>query len=144
VKRELLVAAILTACACGCAHHSPDRDIRAVLDAQAAAWNRGDIDGFMDGYWNSEELSFSAGGRTKRGWTATRDGYRRRYDTREKMGTLTFSELEITPLGRDAAYVLGRWQITRAAPVGGNFTLIVRRFADGWKVVHDHTSADGD
>lgn len=112
--------------------------IKQVLFDQQTAWNAGDIDGFMEGYWKSDELSFSSGGTTRRSWLTTMEHYKRRYDTRERMGTLTFSELEVHLLCEDAAYVLGRWELKELA--GGNFTLVVRKFSEGWRVVHDHTS----
>lgn len=114
--------------------------IRKMMEDQAAAWNRGDIEGFMQGYWKSEKLTFVST-RVTRGWQQTLDNYRRSYDTREKMGTLTFSDLEISILSKDAAVVLGSWSLKRAndAP-GGKFTLIFRKFKEGWRVVHDHTS----
>jgi L-asparaginase / beta-aspartyl-peptidase len=116
-------------------------DIEAVLTRQAAAWNRGDIDEFMEHYWKSDELTFSSGGQITRGWTRTKENYQRRYPTREQMGQLKFTQLEITPLGQSAALVLGRWQLARdSSPVGGNFTLIFRRLGDRWVIVHDHTS----
>lgn len=121
------------------------RDIRAALDAQVQAWNRGDIDGFMAGYWRSEQLTFSSGGQVTRGWHATRERYHRRYGTRAKMGTLSFSDLEITPLGDRHAQVLGRYRLdfpSGGKPAGGGFTLVMAREAGGWVVTHDHTSGD--
>ena len=115
--------------------------VRAVLDAQVAAWNRGDIDGFMDGYERAETTTFVSGDTVTRGWQTVLDRYKARYDTREKMGTLAFSELEIKPLSPFYAQALGRWQLTRAADTpAGRFTLILRRTDKGWRVVHDHTS----
>jgi len=84
-------------------------DITAVMDAQAAAWNRGDVDEFMRGYWNSSELVFVSGDGITRGWKPTLDRYKKNYGSREKMGTLTFADLEITPLGSDAAIAVGSW-----------------------------------
>jgi len=114
--------------------------IETVLTQQAEAWNKGDIAAFMEHYWKSEDLTFSSGGQTTRGWQATKDGYLKRYPTREQMGRLTFSQLEITPLENAAALVLGRWQLAREAPVGGNFSLVVRRIDGRWLIIHDHTS----
>ena len=105
----------------------PAAEIEAVLREQADAWNRGDIDAFMEHYWKSDSLTFSSGGQTTRGWQATKDSYRRRYPTREQMGQLSFSRLEITPIGSDGALVLGNWRLDRASPVGGNFSLTLRR-----------------
>ena len=116
-------------------------EIETLLSAQAADWNRGDIDAFMEHYWKSDELTFSSRGQTTRGWTGTKENYKRRYPTREQMGQLKFTQLEITSLGDSAALVLGRWQLMREqSPVEGNFTLIFRRLDDKWVIVHDHTS----
>jgi len=116
--------------------------VRAVLDAQRDAWNRGDIAGYMDGYARSEHTVFVSGDNVTRGWQTVLDRYQKNYNTREKMGTLTFSDLEITPLGNDTAIVLGRWQLQRVSDEPhGRFTLILRRTKQGWKIVHDHTSS---
>jgi len=110
------------------------------MDDQAAAWNRGDIEGFMQGYWNSDKLVFVSN-QVTRGWQPTLDRYKKTYDSRAKMGTLTFSDLEITVLSKDAAVVLGSWSLARESDnPHGKFTLIFRKFKDGWKIVHDHTS----
>ena len=119
-----------------------DAEIRAVMSAQAAAWNRGDIDGFMNGYARSDATEFIAGDTLTRGWQTVRDRYKKKYDNRGKMGTLTFSELKITRLGDDAALVIGRWKLVRKGDQPhGRFTLLFRRTPDGWRIVHDHTSA---
>ena len=116
--------------------------IRAVLDAQAAAWNRGDIGTYMDGYDRSPDTVFVSGDRLTRGWQTVLERYQKAYDTREKMGTLTFSDLEITILSKDAALVLGRWHLQRAKDEPhGRFTLLFRKTKAGWKIVHDHTSS---
>lgn len=115
-------------------------DIIAVMNTQSAAWNRGDIEGFMQGYWNSDKLVFVSS-RVTRGWRPTLDNYKRGYPTREAMGTLTFAELEVTVLSKDAAVVLGSWSLQRASDnPKGKFTLIFRKFNEGWRIVHDHTT----
>lgn len=115
--------------------------IRAVLDAQRDAWNRGDIEGYMDGYDRSEKTVFVSGDNVNRGWQTVLERYKRNYDTREKMGVLTFSDLEITLLSADSASVLGRWSLKRANDEPhGRFTLIFKRTSKGWRIVHDHTS----
>ena len=112
-----------------------------MLAAQVAAWNRGDLDGFMDGYARSDSTEFVSGDKLTRGWQTVRDRYRKKYNNREKMGTLTFSELKITPLSSDAAIAIGRWKLVRKNDTpSGRFTLIFRRTAAGWRIVHDHTS----
>ena len=116
--------------------------IRAVLEAQRDAWNRGDIEGYMDGYARSPDTVFVSGDNVNRGWQTVLDRYKKNYNSREKMGTLTFSDLEITLVGNDAAVVLGRWHLQRASDEPhGRFTLIFRNTKQGWKIVHDHTSS---
>ena len=117
-------------------------EIRIVLQSQQGAWNRGDIDAFMNGYWHSDQTVFVSGDEVTRGWQKVLDRYKKKYSDRAKMGTLTFSDLEITTLSGDSAAALGSWKLNRANDQPhGRFTLIFRRFPDGWKIVHDHTSA---
>jgi ketosteroid isomerase-like protein len=117
-------------------------EIRAVMSAQVSAWNRGDIDGFMEGYARSDATEFVSGDKVTHGWQTVRDRYRKKYGSREKMGRLTFSDIKITPLSADAAIVLGRWQLVRQPDKPhGIFTLLFRRTPVGWRIVHDHTSA---
>jgi len=116
--------------------------IEAVLNAQEAAWNRGDVDAFLTGYWHSAELTFSGSGGIARGWDGVLARYKKNYPDRAAMGQLDFSSLEIRFLGPDAALVLGRWYLKREkGDIGGVFSLVWERFPDGWKIVHDHTSA---
>lgn len=116
-------------------------EIRAVMSEQTTAWNNGDIEGFMRGYWNSPELKFVSGANVTKGWQPTLDRYKKSYDSKAKMGVLTFSDLEVTVLSKDSAVVLGSWKLQRETDnPGGKFTLIFRKFKDGWRIVHDHTS----
>ncbi len=115
--------------------------ILSVMDAQTGAWNRGDVDGFMQGYWNSTELVFVSGDSVTRGWQPTLDRYKKNYNSREKMGELKFSDLEINVISKKSAVVLGSWSLTRANDnPKGKFTLIFRKLGIGWRIVHDHTS----
>lgn len=115
-------------------------EIVAVMNEQSAAWNRGDIEGFMKGYWNSDKLVFVSS-RVTRGWQPTLENYKRSYPNRDAMGSLTFSDLEVTVISNDAALVLGSWSLQRAKDnPKGKFTLIFRKFKEGWRIVHDHTS----
>jgi ketosteroid isomerase-like protein len=120
-----------------------DREaISTVLSAQQSAWNRGDVDTFLVGYWHSPELTFSGSSGVTRGWDGVLARYKKNYPDRGAMGQLDFSELEFRFLGADAALVLGRWHLKRDKDeVGGGFTLVWQRFPDGWKIIHDHTSA---
>lgn len=116
--------------------------IRGVLATQQAAWNRGDIPAFLEGYWNSPELTFSGGDGIVRSYAGLLQRYRRSYPDRAAMGELDFSGLEIRMLAPEAALVLGHWHLKRAAgDTGGVFTLVFRRFPMGWRIIHDHTSA---
>lgn len=121
--------------------NKPVAAIRAVLDAQVAAWNRGDLEGYMDGYERSPHIVFISGDRLTRGWQTVLERYKRSYDTREKMGVLTFSDVEITILGKDAALVFGRWQLRAKDEPRGRFTLLFKKTKNGWRIVHDHTSS---
>ncbi len=116
--------------------------IRAVLDQQVDAWNRGDLEGFMRGYWSSNELTFFSGGTKLRGWRATLQRYRRQYHAEgQPMGHLQFLDLDIQLLGPRSALVRGEWRLDRPPkPMSGLFTLIFRKTPQGWKIIHDHTS----
>jgi ketosteroid isomerase-like protein len=95
----------------------------------------------MEGYARSDGTEFVAGNKLTRGWQTVRDRYKRKYDSREKMGKLTFSNIQVTPIGPNAALVIGRWKLVRKADTpNGIFTLLFRRTAAGWRIVHDHTS----
>ena len=117
-------------------------EITRVLDRQTVAWNEGNIEGFMDGYWRSPELSFSAGGKVTRGFEPTLQHFRSSYPDKAAMGRLTFSDLEVTPLSPDAALVLGRWRVDSQKPTSGAFSLTMRRIDGQWVIIHDHTSRD--
>src|SRR6266436_7254161 len=113
-----------------------------VLNAQEKAWNRGDIDAFLEGYWHSPDLTFSGSGGIARGWDGVLARYKKNYPDRAAMGHLDFSDLEFRFLGPDAALVLGKWRLQREKDeLGGVFTLVWQRFPEGWKIIHEHTSA---
>lgn len=124
---------------------SEGRAIEHLLRKQQEAWNRHDLEGFMAGYWNSSALTFFSGANETDGWQATMDRYLATYTSPgRQMGTLEFSGLRIEVLGQQAAFVRGAWKLTM--PDGkkphGLFTLVFRKFPEGWKIVHDHTSAE--
>jgi ketosteroid isomerase-like protein len=117
--------------------------VNTVLTEQQAAWNRGDVEAFMKGYWDSPDLTFAGSSGITRGFQPVLDHYRNSYPDQKAMGHLDFSQLEVHPLGKDAALVLGRWHLNRdSGEMGGVFTLVFQRFSDGWKIIHDHTSRD--
>lgn len=116
--------------------------IRAVLDAQVAAWNRGDVLAFMQGYWKSPQTEFVGSSGIVRGWQPVLDRYRKAYPDRAAMGHLEFSGFEVQVLGPDAALVVGHFRLQRQNDAStGVFTLIFRKFPEGWRIIHDHTSA---
>lgn len=122
-----------------------EASVEQVLRAQQEAWNRHDLEAFMTGYWNSPELTFFSGTHETSGWQGALERYRKAYQSEGKeMGRLEFSGLRIEPLGPDAAFVRGGWHLTLSdgKTPHGLFTLVFRKFPDGWKIVHDHTSAE--
>jgi ketosteroid isomerase-like protein len=117
--------------------------VTAVLTMQQQAWNRGDVAAFMQGYWNSPQLTFAGSSGVTRGWQPVMERYRRTYPDQKAMGHLDFSDLEVHPLGKDSALVIGRWHLKRySGELGGVFTLVFQRFPEGWRIIHDHTSRD--
>ena len=117
--------------------------VKDLLLQQQADWNRGDVNAFMRGYWNSPQLTFAGSTNFIRGWEPVLARYQHSYPDKATMGRLDFSDLEIRPLGADSALVLGRWRITKdSGESGGIFTLVLQRFPEGWRIVHDHTNAD--
>lgn len=118
--------------------------VEQVLHTQQDAWNRHDLEEFMTGYWKSPELTFFSGAHETNGWQGALDRYRKVYQGEGKeMGKLEFSDLRIEALGDDATFVRGAWHLTLSdgKTPHGLFTLVFRKFSDGWKIVHDHTSA---
>ena len=118
--------------------------IRQVLEKQVEAWNRQDLDAFMQGYWHSPELTFFSGATENRGWDAALERYRKAYQSEgRQMGKLAFSDLQIESLGPAAAFVRGSFHLSM--PDGkqphGIFTLVFRKFPEGWRIIHDHTCA---
>lgn len=120
------------------------------LKKSAALWNRGDLDGFLQDYLPSEDLTFTSGGRILRGYEALKERYQKSYgQTRESMGQLSFSDVEVWRLGEDRALVLGRWKVDRqmggsSTTSDGVFSLIMIKSGDSWKIFHDHTSLSAD
>jgi beta-aspartyl-peptidase (threonine type) len=130
----------------GAESHAKDRAaITQLLTTQQDAWNKGDVDAFMSAYWKSSDLTFSGSRGTERGYDAVFARYKRSYPDRASMGRLDFSELEFHFIGNDGALVLGHWHLTReksgGGDIGGVFSLVWQRFPEGWRIIHDHTSA---
>jgi len=116
--------------------------ITKILETQQNDWNQGNVDAFLEGYWRSPDLTFSGSSGIARGWDGVLARYKKNYPDRAAMGHLDFSGLEFHFLGDDAALVLGHWHLARAqGDVGGVFSLVWQRFPEGWRIIHDHTSA---
>ena len=134
----LMIAGIVSS-----ASPNPAGEVRELLERQQAAWNKHDLEGFMAGYWKSEELTFFSGGKETHGWQTTLDHYRKRYQGEgHEMGKLAFRNLRIEMLGQDAAFVRGEYWLTLSdgKTPHGIFTLIARRLPEGWRLVHDHSA----
>lgn len=119
--------------------------IRKVIEEQQVAWNRHDLEGFMSGYWNSPELTFFSGAHESKGWQAALDRYKKNYQSAgHEMGKLEFANLRIEMLGPEAAFVRGEFHLTMSdgKTPHGLFTLIFRKFPEGWKIIHDHSAAE--
>lgn len=149
MRRAMLLLPLLSLLACSPTERRFEEADRAAIEQlladQAAAWNRGDLDAFMAGYEHSDALVFTARAKIERGWQSTRDRYEKRYGsgTESDMGKLAFEIIEVRPLGADGAVVLGNWELTETMEAGkGVFTLATLRTPDGWRIVHDHTSAE--
>jgi len=141
-----LTLALIPACRTGAAHHDPlqSEAMLAVVRAQESAWNQGDLERYMSsGYVREPFLTFFSGGDVTRGYEPVLERYRQRYASGgREMGRLSFTELESLPYGPDTGLVRGRWRLEflQGAPMEGLFTLLLRRTAEGWRIVHDHTS----
>ncbi len=146
MKRGMAVwlTALLCAALAAKARADEAKAVRAVLDAQVEAWNRGDLEGFMAGYWRSPELVFCSGATVTKGWEATLERYRKRYQSEgREMGKLRFDSIEVLRLGPAAAAARGAWRLRMSdgTEPNGLFTLVLRRPGGAWRIVHDHTSA---
>ena len=144
-KQTIRTVCLFAALAAAAATAEPVAEVKALLAAQQAAWNRGDLEGYMAGYWRSPELSFFSGRAATRGWEPTLERYRKRYQTGgHAMGHLDFSELSVDPAAADLALARGRWHLTFAdgSGAGGLFSLQLRRIEGAFRIVHDHSSGD--
>ncbi|MBY0230669.1 MAG: SgcJ/EcaC family oxidoreductase [Gemmataceae bacterium] len=119
------------------------KEVRAMIEAQEAAWNKGDLDGFLKPYWDDDRLTFYSGDAVSKGLAKVRERYEKNYKAEGKeMGKLSFSDLSLAALSADHVVALGRWKVVKKKETAqGLFTLIVRKTPDGWRIVHDHTSA---
>ncbi len=137
----ILFCAVSSQAQVGQLNSNDEEAIRTLMKDQESAWNEGDIDRFMEGYWNSDKLVFVGGSGATYGWEETRVGYHKRYPDRTAMGELTFTILQMDALGSSHARVLGKYHLKRTiGDASGTFTLLFYHFPDGWKIISDHTS----
>lgn len=123
--------------------NNPREAILKVLSDQAIAWNNGDIEGYMQGYWQSDSLMFIGKRGITKGWKNTLDNYKKSYPDKATMGTLTFNIVEVELLNEVTAHVIGKWELQRNEDKGnlsGHFTLIVKKINQSWVIISDHTS----
>jgi ketosteroid isomerase-like protein len=117
------------------------QSIQHVMDAQQNAWNRGDIDGFMQGYWSNDSMRFIGKRGITFGWQATLDNYKKSYPDNEAMGRLQFTNLSMELTGDSSAYVIGKWELFRTADtLAGHYSLLWKKHAGQWIIVADHSS----
>lgn len=135
---------ILFSCIIGTAcfaQSSDENSIRSVLNKQVVAWNSGNVDNFMQGYWNNDSLMFIGKSGVTYGWQKTLDNYKKGYPDTAAMGKLTFDLLEFKPLSLEYYFVVGKWHLQRSiGDVGGCFTLLFRKVKGEWFIVADHSS----
>ncbi|ANI90662.1 DUF4440 domain-containing protein [Arachidicoccus ginsenosidimutans] len=115
--------------------------ILQTMHQQQDDWNNGDVDAFMQGYWQSDSLQF-VGKQITYGWQNTLNNYKKGYPSKEAMGTLTFSDLKVDVLSKTSAFVIGAWKIVHSdkTTIGGHFTLLWKKINGKWLIVVDHTS----
>ena len=114
--------------------------IREIMDRQVTSWNNGDLEGFMGGYWKSDDLTFQSGNKRLKGWNTLLGMYQKNYSG-ENRGILEFTDIEMKTLADGLVLVLGRWSVTRnQSKSEGLFTLVFRRMGKDWKIIHDHSS----
>jgi len=120
------------------------KEITRILAHQRSSWNKGDLESFMSHYWQSDSFTFQSGDQRLEGWESLRLRYKKNY-AGEEMGNLGFTDLDIKVLSRNIVLVLGRWEVqAKKSLKGGLFTLVFQRKAEGWRIIHDHTSSGSD
>jgi ketosteroid isomerase-like protein len=123
------------------AQSTAEKTIRTIMAQQESAWNRGDLEGFMEGYWKSDSLRFIGSKGLTYGWNQTLQNYRKGYPDTDAMGTLKFTILSVEKLSKNSAFVIGKWHLARkAGDLSGHYTLLWRRIEGKWVIVADHSS----
>ena len=141
MHKTLLTLLLLALALSGFAQTGPEAAIRRIMTDQAAAWNKGNIDDFMKGYWNNDSLVFVGQSGLSYGYGTALANYKKHYDSPDKMGQLFFTLLSIKKLSPDYCFVLGKWLLKRkAGDIGGIYSLLFRKIDGRWQIVVDHTS----
>jgi hypothetical protein len=132
---------ILFSVSAACAQDKEWQEIKSVLDAQSEAWNRGNIEDYMQGYWKSPELKFIGSKGLTKGWQETLDNYKKSYPDKDAMGTLSFNVISHEPLGKEYYQVIGKWHLQRISDeLQGHFTLLWKKINGSWVIISDHSS----
>lgn len=139
---SILVLLLIVSCQPKTDHMQSKMEIARVVFDQQNAWNKGDIEGYMQGYMKSDSLRFASGGNVSYGWETTLARYQKGYPEKASMGELTFSDIDIQLVSDDSGIVFGKWELERESDhPWGLFTLVFNKTEDGWRIVHDHTSS---
>ena len=140
MKRFFLLLFLAAAFLAG-AQSKEEKNIRELLAAQTTAWNRGDIEGFMQTYWHSDSLLFIGKSGVTRGWQKTLDNYKKNYPDKAAMGTLSFDIIQVKKLSENYYHVIGKWTLQRTADApSGHYTLLLQKIKGEWKIISDHSS----
>ena len=142
MKRIYLVFASCLFIAIGSfAQSAAEKEILGILDRQTQAWNRGDLEAFMKGYWENDSLMYIGKGGVTYGYASTLNSYKKNYGDTARMGKLKFDILHVKSMGPDHYFVVGKWFLTRSAGnVGGHYTLIFKKIKGEWVIISDHSS----
>ena len=139
--KKLLFAAFLLTTVIAFGQKGDEAKIREILAEQTEAWNRGDIDGFMKGYWQSDSLMFIGKNGVTRGWQQTLENYKKGYPDTAAMGKLSFDLITLKPLSPEYFFVVGKWMLKRSiGDVSGHYNLLFRKIKGKWVIIADHSS----
>ena len=141
MKKILFCCLLIISSFIAFAQSADEKAIQKLMQKQALAWNNGNIDEFMKGYWQNDSLMFIGHGGITYGYKNTLDNYKKNYDSKEKMGTLFFSDVKMKKLSTDHYFIVGKWLLKRSGgDIGGYYTLLFRKINGQWLIVCDHTS----
>jgi ketosteroid isomerase-like protein len=139
--KSTFVSILLAVALVSTAQSKHEKTIRNLLAEQTAAWNRGDIESFMKGYWENDSLMFIGKSGVTYGWTNTLNNYKKGYPDTAAMGQLVFTLIKVEKISRKYFQVVGKWFLKRSiGDVGGHYTLLLRKINRKWVIVADHSS----